>query len=77
MRFEEYTQNTKTEEVLWFDKKRYFGIPLSFTSYKIYPTRLTVEKGFIRMSYDNTLLYRVLDIEINQGFFKDCLESEM
>jgi len=50
---------------LWQDRKRYFGLPLSFTRYRLSEDRLFLEKGFFNISVDEVLLYRVRDLELN------------
>ena len=50
---------------IWKDRKRYFGLPLSFTRYRLNEDRLFLEKGFLNISADEVLLYRVRDLELN------------
>lgn len=50
---------------LWKDRKRYFGLPLSFTRYRLSEDRLFLEKGFFNINADEVLLYRVRDLELN------------
>ena len=50
---------------LWKDRKRYFGLPLSFTRYRLSEDRLFCEKGFLNIKEDEVLLYRVRDLELN------------
>ena len=49
---------------LWKDRKRYFGLPLSFTRYRLSEDRLFLEKGFFNINADEVLLYRVRDLEL-------------
>lgn len=59
------------EEPMWSDKKRpFFGIPLSFTRYSLYPDRLIIERGFLFRHHDEIRLYRVRDLKMNQGPFQ-------
>ena len=53
---------------LWKDRKRYFGLPLSFTRYSLSEDRLFLEKGFLNINVDEVLLYRVRDLELNLKF---------
>ena len=48
---------------LWQDRKRYFGLPLSFTRYAMSEDRLFVSVGFLNIRDDEILLYRVRDID--------------
>ena len=50
---------------LWQDRKRYFGLPLSFTRYFLSEDRLFIEQGFLNIKTDEILLYRVRDIDLN------------
>ena len=50
---------------LWKDRKRYFGLPLSFTRYSLSDDRLFLEKGFMNIEADEVLLYRVRDLELD------------
>lgn len=49
---------------LWFDKKRHFGLPLSFTSYALSKDRLFQDRGFIFSHHNEILLYRIRDISV-------------
>ena len=49
---------------LWSDKKRYFGLPLSFTKYKLTTDRIFCESGFLNIHEEEILLYRVRDLEL-------------
>lgn len=51
--------------VLWRDRKRYFGLPLSFTRYRISGDRIFCEKGFFNIREEEILLYRVRDLELH------------
>lgn len=52
---------------LWKDRKRHFGLPLSFTRYRLSEDRLFCEKGFLNINADEVLLYRVRDLELNMS----------
>ena len=52
-----------TIEYLWKDRKRYFGLPLSFTRYCLSEDRLFLSVGFLSIKDDEVLLYRVRDID--------------
>ena len=49
-------------EPLWNDRRRYFGLPISFTKYAMSDDRLFVESGFFNIHCEEILLYRVRDI---------------
>ena len=52
-------------QYLWQDRKRYFGLPLSFTRYFLSEDRLFMEEGLFNIKADEVLLYRVRDIDLN------------
>lgn len=51
-------------EYLWKDRKRFLGIPLSFTRYRLSEDRLFCETGFLNIKSDEVLLYRVRDLQL-------------
>ena len=56
------------DKVLWSDRKRWLGMPLTFTKYTVDENRLYVKRGFFRTTVEETLLYRILDIKSSAGF---------
>lgn len=62
-RLSQYLDN---DVILWKDKKRYFGLPISFTTYSFDNNRLYVKKGLLKTVDDEILLYRVLDISMRR-----------
>ena len=54
-------------EYLWKDRKRYFGLPISFTRYRLSEDRLFLEKGLLNIQGDDVLLYRVRDLDLNMS----------
>ena len=59
-----------TIEYLWKDRKRYFGLPLSFTRYALSEDRLFISVGFLNIKDDEILLYRVRDIDTGRTLFQ-------
>ena len=57
-------------EYLWKDRKRYFGLPLSFTRYKLSDDRLFLSVGFLNIKDDEVLLYRVRDIDTSRTLWQ-------
>lgn len=53
--------------ILWQDRKRHFGLPLSFTKYSMSEDRLFVEKGFLNLEQDEVRLYRILDVQLRRS----------
>lgn len=56
-----------TIEYLWKDRKRYFGLPLSFTRYSLSEDRLFLSQGLLNIKEDEVLLYRVRDIDTSRS----------
>ena len=59
-----------TVEYLWKDRKRYFGLPLSFTRYCLSDDRLFISVGFLNIKDDEILLYRVRDIDTSRSLWQ-------
>ena len=59
-----------TIKYLWKDRKRYFGLPLSFTSYSLSDDRLFISVGFLNIKDDEILLYRVRDIDTSRSLWQ-------
>ena len=57
-------------QYLWKDRKRYFGLPLSFTRYQLSEDRLFISVGFLNIKDDEILLYRVRDIDTNRTLWQ-------
>ena len=55
---------------LWKDRKRYFGLPLSFTRYMLSDDRLFISEGFLNIKDDEILLYRVRDIDTSRTLWQ-------
>lgn len=51
-------------EYLWKDRKRFLGMPLSFTRYRLSEDRLFCETGLLNIKCDEVLLYRVRDLRL-------------
>ena len=51
-------------EYLWKDRKRFLGMPLSFTRYSLSNDRLFCETGLLNMRSDEVLLYRIRDLRL-------------
>ena len=57
-------------EYLWKDRKRYLGLPLSFTRYALSDDRLFTSVGFLNIKDDEILLYRVRDIDTSRSLWQ-------
>ncbi|MBQ9493304.1 MAG: PH domain-containing protein [Oscillibacter sp.] len=50
---------------IWQDRKRYFGLPLSFTRYRLSDDRLFIETGVIRFQEEEIMLYKIQDLHLS------------
>ena len=55
------------KQYIWHDRKRYLGLPLSFTRYAISEDRLFLSQGFLSIKDEEILLYRVRDISMSRS----------
>ena len=55
---------------LWKDRKRYFGLPISFTRYSLSEDRLFISQGLLNIKDDEVLLYRVRDIDTSRSLWQ-------
>ena len=56
------------EKELWSDRKRvlFFGLPLSFTTYRLTSNRLFINSGFLTQTQDEVRLYRITDVSLSR-----------
>lgn len=57
-------------KLLWKDRKRILGMPITFTKYSMSEDRLFLEKGLLNMNQDEILLYRVQDISLRLSLWQ-------
>ena len=57
-------------EYIWKDKKRYFGLPISFTRYAVSEDRLFLSTGFFTIKDEEILLYRIRDINTSRTLWQ-------
>ncbi len=60
----------KGNNFIWKDRKRYLGLPLSFTRYALSDDRLFLSVGFLSVRDDELLLYRVRDIVTKRSLWQ-------
>lgn len=51
-------------KLLWKDRKRICGLPITFTKYSLSEDRLFVEAGLLNIKQEELLLYRIQDISL-------------
>ena len=56
----------KGQNLIWTDRKRYLGMPLSFTRYGLSEDRLFLSVGFLSIKDEEILLYRIRDISVTR-----------
>ena len=57
-------------EYIWKDRKRYLGMPLSFTRYAMSEDRLFLSVGFLSIKDEEVLLYRIRDINTSRSLWQ-------
>lgn len=57
-------------DYIWSDRKRYFGLPISFTRYALNEDRLFLSTGLLSLQDDELLLYRVRDINTKRSLWQ-------
>ena len=60
----------KGDKYFWTDRKRYMGMPLSFTRYALSEDRLFLSIGFFSVKDEEILLYRVRDISVQRTLWQ-------
>lgn len=55
------------EKILWQDRKRIiFGLPWTFTKYKLTEEKLIIQTGFLNIKQEEVRLYRIMDVTLNR-----------
>ena len=58
-------------QYVWKDKKRtIFGLPWTFTTYKLTKDKLLIESGFLNKKEEEVRLYRIMDLTLNRPFWQ-------
>jgi uncharacterized membrane protein YdbT with pleckstrin-like domain len=60
----------KKSDYIWTDRKRFLGMPLSFTRYAISEDRLFVSVGCLNIRDEEILLYRIRDITTSRSMWQ-------
>lgn len=60
----------KYNNYIWNDRKRFMGMPLSFTRYAMSDDRLFLSVGFLSVRDDEILLYRIRDITTSRNLWQ-------
>ena len=63
--------NESTEKandaLIWNDRKRILGLPISFTKYSLLPEKFIIEAGLFNTTREMIMLYRILDIKLKRS----------
>lgn len=60
----------KGDMYIWKDRKRFLGMPLSFTRYALSDDRLFLSVGFFSVKDEELLLYRIRDISMKRSLWQ-------
>jgi uncharacterized membrane protein YdbT with pleckstrin-like domain len=63
----------KGDQYIWKDRKRFLGMPLSFTRYAMSEDRLFLSVGFLNVKDEEVLLYRIRDINTSRTLWQRLL----
>lgn len=55
---------------IWKDRKRFMGMPLTFTRYGLSEDRLFLSVGFLTVRDEEVLLYRIRDISTRRSLWQ-------
>lgn len=58
------------DQYIWKDRKRFWGMPLSFTRYALSGDRLFLSVGFLSVRDEEVLLYRIRDISLRRSLWQ-------
>lgn len=61
---------TNVPTILWKDRKRILGMPLSFIKYSMSEDRLFFETGLLNLRSEEILLYRIRDVSVTISFWQ-------
>lgn len=58
-------------KTLWQDRKRpIFGLPLSFTKYKLLEDKLLIDTGILSVNQEEIRLYRIMDLTLKRSIWQ-------
>lgn len=60
-----------SDEFVWSDRKRIiFGLPWSFTRYRLTDKKILIETGFLSRHEEEIRLYRILDLTLKRSLWQ-------
>lgn len=60
----------KNINLIWRDRKRFMGMPITFTRYGLSKGRLFLSVGLLSVKDDEVLLYRVRDLTVSRSLWQ-------
>ncbi len=58
-------------KVVWKDRKRpIFGLPLSFTKYKLLEDKILIDTGLLSTKQEEVKLYRIMDVTLRRSLWQ-------
>ena len=54
-------------QIIWSDRKRILGMPITFTKYSLSEDRIFLQTGFFNVKFEELLLYRVQDLTLTMN----------
>ena len=67
LRSGEFNVDVEEKPLMWTDRKRILGMPLSFTRYSLNEDKLLVNTGLLSLHEEEVLLYRIRDISVRES----------
>ena len=62
--------------IVWKDRKRpIFGLPLSFTKYKLLEDKILIDTGILSIKQEEIKLYRIMDVTLNRSIWQRIFKS--
>lgn len=58
--------------MIYVERKRakFLGLPLSYTKYSISEEKISITSGFLSITEDDTLMYKVQDVRLTRSFME-------
>lgn len=64
---EKASWNNESVQIIWEDKSRILGMPISFTKYQLTEEKLIINEGLLNLSRRQIQLYRMKDFSATQS----------
>ena len=67
LRSGEFNMEVEEKPLLWADRKRWLGMPITFTRYTLDEDKILVNTGLLSLHEEEVLLFRVQDVSVRQS----------